>query len=107
MKAFIFSLCLVIMIGTASYAQTGIAPDSKPAVGASGLPEHVKAYIDKKYPGYIVVTFRKSETQEMTTMPYYDVEVQKGLSAWDVRVSEEGKLIQRSKRKSTSGVPVK
>ncbi|MGE0638323.1 MAG: hypothetical protein AB7G44_16060 [Bacteroidia bacterium] len=104
MKKIIYSLCLVIMISAASYAQTGSAAESTPVykgtVGSSELPEHVKATIDKEFPRYVVVTFRENEKQDMIAPPYYDVEVSNGKQAYIARVAQDGKLMSKTKKKA-------
>jgi hypothetical protein len=104
MKKIIYSLCLVIMVSTATYAQTGSAAETTPAykgtVGSSELPEYVKATIDKEFPRYVVVTFRENEKQDMVAPPYYDVEVANGKHAYIARVAQDGKLMSKTKKKA-------
>jgi hypothetical protein len=104
MKKIIYTFCLVILASTVTYAQTGSVAESTPVykgtVGSSELPEHVKATINKEFPRYVMVTFRENEKQDMSTPPYYDVEVANGKQAYIARVAEDGKLMSKTKKKS-------
>ena len=103
MKNLLSTLCVIIMISTVTFAQTGKEDDKRNeikteqgAVGSSQLPAAVQSCVDKEFPGYVVVTFRKYETAQMDEKPYYDVQVEKGKVAYTARISEDGKLLKKT-----------
>jgi uncharacterized membrane protein YkoI len=81
---------------SANFDQTGKWVETETEIKTKDLPAAVQAALAKEFSGYKV---EEAELNESSNSTLYEVEIEKGKSAYEVQFSADGKVIKKEEKK--------